>query len=330
MTANARGFRVLVTALSILAPVACAAQTPTARWAEILRQPVAFYSSPDAARIAQIVLRYQRASGGWPKNMDMTQPPDEASKPAVDATIDNGATTTQIEFLARVLPSLTGNDREAVSAATLRGIDYLLEAQYPSGGWPQYYPLRTDYSRHITFNDNAMVNVLTLLNDAALAQPPYAFVDPERRRLAASAVERGVGMILKSQITSDGTLTAWCAQHDAVTLEPRPARAYEHASLSGSESVGIVRFLMRRPPAPEIVRAVDAAVAWLQKVRQPDGRWARFYEFGTNRPIFSGRDGVIRYRVEEIEKERQDGYAWYGTWGRTLVERDYAAWKRKQ
>ena len=47
--------------------------------------------------------------------------------------------------------------------------------------------------------------------------------------------------------------------------------------------------------------------------------WARFYEIGTNRPIFSGRDGVIKYRVAEIEAERRNGYAWHGSWGASVL-----------
>ena len=85
---------------------------------------------------------------------------------------------------------------------------------------------------------------------------------------------------------------------------------------------------MRQPASPAIVRAVDAAAAWLRRVRLPDGRWARFYELETNRPVFSGRDGVIRYRIEEIEKERQDGYAWLGSWPRNFIDKDYPDWKR--
>ena len=42
----------------------------------------------------------------------------------------------------------------------------------------------------------------------------------------------------------NGRRTVWCAQHDETTLRPAGARTYEHASLSGYESVGIVRFLM--------------------------------------------------------------------------------------
>ncbi len=101
------------------------------------------------------------------------------------------------------------------------------------------------------------------------------------------------------------------------------------AALSGAESVGIVRFLMRQPATPRVAGAIHAAVAWLERVRLPDGRWARFYEFGTNRPIFAGRDGVVRYNVDEIERERREGYAWFGTWPKKLLEQEYPAWKTR-
>jgi len=173
------------------------------------------------------------------------------------------------------------------------------------------------------------MNVMTLLDEVAGGKPPYSFVDEGRRGMARIAVDRGVSVILQSQVRIDGVLTVWCAQHDEVTLEPRPARTFEHASLSGNESVAIIRFLMQRQPVPEIIAAVDSAVAWLQRVRLADGRWARFYDFKTNRPIFSGRDGVVRSALEEIEQERQEGYAWYGAWPKTLVEKQYPAWKQR-
>jgi PelA/Pel-15E family pectate lyase len=56
--------------------------------------------------------------------------------------------------------------------------------------------------------------------------------------------------------------------------------------------------------------------------------WARFYEIENNRPFFSGRDGVKKYTMAEIEQERRRGYAWYGNWG-GLVARDNAKWKEK-
>ena len=329
-------------------------------WSRSLDQPPAWYVSAEAVRIADLVRLYQRTTGGWSKNTDMAQPLDaagqrqvEAAKNDADSTIDNGATTTQMVFLARVY-SATHVDR--FQAAFLRGLDYLFAAQYANGGWPQYFPLRSDYSRHITFNDDAMVHVMEVLRDAAAGGAPYAFVDPARRARAAEAVSRGVTLILAAQILVQGRLTAWCAQHDAVTLEPRNARTYEHPSLSGSESVGIATFLMSIPkPDARVVAAVDAAVAWLREVslrgirveHRPDALlpggfdrvvvkdpaatpiWARFYEIGTDRPIFSGRDSVIRYDMAEIEHERRVNYAWYGSWPAALLGREYPDWRRR-
>jgi PelA/Pel-15E family pectate lyase len=325
MVPNSRGFHI---ALSVALAAGCAAISGAAmqrvRWEDVLRQPSAWYRSADARQIADNVLLYQRASGGWPKDIDMTVPPPDRTPPArSEATIDNGATTTQIRLLSRV-------DGPPYQAAALRGIDYLLAAQYPNGGWPQVYPLRNDYSRYITFNDNAMMNVMELLDEISSRTAPFAYVDQTRRQKARAAAERGVSVILRSQIEIEGILTAWCAQHDEITLEPRPARSFEHASLSGMETVAIVRFLMTRTSTPGITRAVDSAVAWLQRVRLADGRWARFYELGSDRPIFSGRDGAVRYSLEEIEQERREGYAWFGTWPRSLVEREYPLWRSRQ
>ena len=104
-------------------------------------------------------------------------------------------------------------------------------------------------------------------------------------------------------------------------------------------------------PSPAVVAAIDGAVAWLRAVAirglrletftdaegMHDRRvvadpaagllWARFYELGTNRPIFLGRDSIVRAKLDEIERERRAGYAYYGTWPATLVERDYPRWR---
>ncbi len=328
------------------------------RWREISRQPAAWYAGPEARAVAGSILLYQTPSGGWPKNTDMTQPPapktagpHEEPADVSGATIDNDATTTQLHFLAQVV---TATDDAALRAAFERGFDYLLASQYDSGGWPQFFPLRPGYYSRITYNDNAMVNVLTLLREAARAQAPYAFVDAARRAKAAAAVEKGVACILRTQVKQAGKLTVWCAQHDEQTFAPAWARNFEPPSLSGSESTGVVKFLMGvDKPSPEIIAAVEGAVAWFQAVpvhglrvdRTPgtDGKrdrhavtdpaapalWARFYELGTDRPIFVGRDKVIRYDFNEIERERRAGYNYLGDWPAELLTKDYPRWRAK-
>jgi PelA/Pel-15E family pectate lyase len=57
--------------------------------------------------------------------------------------------------------------------------------------------------------------------------------------------------------------------------------------------------------------------------------WARFYELGSNRPNFIGRDKVIRYSLEEIERERRGGYNYYGDWPASLLSKDYPRWRER-
>jgi PelA/Pel-15E family pectate lyase len=245
---------------------------------------------------------------------------------------------------------------EPYRAAFDRGLAYILKAQYPNGGWPQFFPPGRKYNRYITFNDDAMVRLMRFLQEIDRS-PVYDFVGRERRAQGREAFDRGIECILKCQIKVAGKRTAWCAQHDEKDFQPRPGRSYELVSLSGAESVEIVRLLMSLDsPSPDVVQAVQAAVTWfeaarLQGIRQevrpdpasPTGHnkvvikdpsappiWARFYEIGTNRPIFADRDGVAKHDLAEIGYERRNGYAWLGYWPQRLLEAEYPAWQKKR
>lgn len=331
---------------ALLLVVLLAAGTAGAATRDFLRRPPEWFASAEGARLTANILSWQSEAGAWPKNMDPTAAPFSGKDRAkeIKGTFDNGATTDELRFLARAFGA-TSN--AAARAAVERGLDHILQAQYPTGGWPQSYPPGRQYHRHITFNDGAMVRLLTFLREVARDEP-FAFLDEARRRAASAAFDRGITCILRCQVMEGGVPTVWCAQHDEVTLAPRPARSYELASLSGSESVGIVRLLMSLDaPSPAVVRAVDAAVAWFEKAKltglrlgrvdgdsvvipdpAADPLWARFYELGTGRPLFVDRDGVPKYALADIGRERRNGYAWLGTWPRSLLERDYPAWRK--
>jgi len=330
-------------------------------WRNALQQSAEWYSSAEAMQIAENVLLYQRDNGGWDKNTEMATPlaPAErakilAEKDAPYSTIDNGATVAQLHYFAKVIAA---TKHEGIQAAFLKGLDYLLAAQYANGGWPQYYPLRKGYYTHITYNDNAMIGVMELLRAIAQKQPGFAFVDEARRVKTERAIAKGLDIILKTQVVVNGKKTVWCAQHDETMLAPAPARAYEKISLSGSESVGLVRYLMSiENPTPEISAAINAAVAWFEQAKitgikvveqrdesfprgydrvvVPDAKaaplWARFYDINTNRPIFCGRDGIIKSTLAEIEHERRVGYSWYTNAPATLLQKEYPAWQAKQ
>lgn len=318
-------------------------------WKNSLKQKPDWYSSPEAHDLADKVMLYQRDNGGWPKNTDFSvklQRDDlkkllQQQSDLKDTTIDNGATYTPLKFLTRVWQA---EANPTIEASVHRGLSFLLKSQYPNGGWPQR-PHDSGYGRHITYNDGAMIGVMSYLRDL-LTDPPSLLTNDEKAAIK-TALAKGLDCILKTQIQVDGKSTVWCAQHDAKTLLPAKARSYEHPSFSGGESAGIVRYLMEiKSPTPEVKQAVEGAVTWFRanqingiRIDKKDGNrvilkdqnapplWARFSDLKTSKPIFSGRDGIIKSAFEEIELERRNGYAWYVSNPRSILN-DYPEWKQ--
>lgn len=319
-------------------------QTETRQWKELTQlEESAWFSSPEAKTIADNVLLYQRDTGGWPKNIQIhkilslaeTENVKKQKTRRDDSTIDNGATCQEMLFLSKIYRQTKD---EKYKTGFLNGLQYLLNAQYKNGGWPQYYPLVKGYYTHITYNDDAMVNVLLLLKELKDKTGLYSVeLDAETYKKTENAFNKGIECILKTQYRQNGILTAWCAQHDEHTLLPANARSYELASLSGKESAGIVTLLLSiKNPGVEVQQAIHSAVNWFEKTKiinlkeektiDSNGKvtdkkmiitentiplWARFMELENNEPFFCDRDGVKKKSIEEIGSERRNGYAWY-------------------
>ena len=308
--------------------------------------------------IAERMLVYQLDNGGWPKQLQdgsvvkYETEIDEVlmarikATSAKHATIDNSATSREINTLVKAYKT-TAN--KAYLAAAEKGIAYLLKAQYANGGWPQYYPDQSIYRAEITYNDDAMVNVLNIMLNIATQSNDFEVLHKVFSEKAEDAVNRGIACILKTQVKQNGKPTIWAAQYDQNTFEPAKARNFEPASLSTSESVGVVRFLMRiQHPAAAIKISISNAVDWFKQTKitgyrfaeLPDGKdkglikdstaviWARFYDFKTNQPIFGDRDHSIKANVADISFERRNNYAWYGVWPNNLLLKDFPKWQK--
>lgn len=337
------------------------AQASKQKWPDIInKSEPAWFATAEAKAVAENVLLYQRNIGGWPKNIQMQNPLTAAEKQNLIAlksstkeiTTDNKATTQEMLFLSKMYAQTPD---ERYKNAFLAGFDYLLKAQYDNGGWPQFYPLKKGYYTHITYNDDSMVNILNVLKHC-IDKTDYYSIKPSEATLSKAkiAFDKGIDCIIKSQYKQNGVLTAWCAQHDEVTLLPANARAYELASLSGKESAKIVLLLMSiKNPSPEIITAVNSAVAWFEKtkitgiredrvpvpnskimekvlVKDPNAEpiWARFMELDNNAPFFCDRDGIKKSSYFEIGQERRTGYSWYTNEPKEVLKK-YPAWKKK-
>jgi pectinesterase len=320
--------------------------------------PAEWYGSDESVQVAENVLLYQRDLGGWPKNINFHLPLDAAGKAKVqdesgnnDAIFDNGATTTEMRFMAKMYAK---KKNPAYKDSFNRGLKFILDAQYENGGWPMFFPLRKGYYTHITFNDNAHVNILLLLREIDEKKPPFEDIaTAENIKRIQTAWKKGIDVILKTQIVVNGKPTVWCAQHDENTFLPAKARSYELPSFSGAESVGIIKLLMSiQSPSPEIIKSVNGAMEWLDAQRLKNTRWenftnaegkkdrrivsdpnagdmwARFYDLDTQEPYVCDRDGIKKKTLEEIGYERRNGYSWY-TDDPNEVFKLYPEWKTK-
>lgn len=315
----------------------------------------AWFAAAAGRATTEAVLSFQTPSGGWSKHVRYDRGPrspgmhwsSQTDPWHYVGTFDNRSTTEQLRLLASVWQAAARDD---LSAAFLRGLDYILDAQFPNGGWPQGYPLEGKYHDEITLNDDALTHILELLRDVAAGLPGFVFVDDARRTRASEAFAASLRCVVKMQVVQNGQPTVWCAQHDPLTLAPAAARLKEPASLSGAESAGLLKFLMRLPePSPEIVRAIESGLVWFERSRltglrptQRDGRsfyatdptatdayWARFYDLATNRPIFAGaQDGIIYDSFEEMWTHNRFGYDYFTRKPEDLLTKERARWQK--
>lgn len=322
------------------------------------------YKESEYTKIADNIILFQRDNGGWPKNYDMKAilTPEQITnviktKGILHTTFDNATSYTHTYYLAQVY-SLTKKD--IYKEACLKGVDFIVQAQYPNGGWPQYFPLEKGYSRHITFNDGAYMGIMNLLKKIIDNDPNFIFINDEIKSKVALAYQKGIDCILKMQIKDRGKLTAWCQQHDEVTLLPAWARAFEPPSICNGESAEIVLFLMDLDkPNDKIIASIQSAVKWFSdskiyntrietfnapefdskyKKVSDDRRvvidssappiWTRYYELGTGRPLFCDRNSKYLYSLAEVSRERRSGYAWY-TYEPSKVLEKYPEWQKK-
>ncbi|MFV5694789.1 pectate lyase [Flavobacterium sp. LB3P122] len=354
-----KGMRIVIA--SCLLSFSVQAQILSKSWKEVVNtKEGTWFASNEAKDIAQNVLLYQRNIGGWPKNIQMQKKLSNDEKQKLIAlksdpneiTTDNDATFQQLIFLSKIYRQVP---EERYEKAFLSGLDYLLEAQYENGGWPQFYPLKKGYYTHITYNDDSMVNILNVLKEIVDKTDCFSIKPSEEIvKRAQKAFDKGIDCIINTQYKQNGVLTGWCAQYDEYTLAPAKARAYELPSLSGKESAQIVLLLMSiENTSKEIINAVDFAVVWFDKakikglreerfydekgkindkkmvsdVNAPD-IWARFMELESNTPFFCDRDGIKKGSLAEIGMERRNGYSWYTNEPKEVLAK-YEKWKEK-
>lgn len=295
----------------------------------------AFFATGDrrwleaAKEAADALAAGQSESGGWDYAIDF----DPSAKRPQVTNFDDDTTQTAIRFLLAVVdadPDGADLRDRRIRAACDRSLDAMLEAQYPNGAWPQRYdgrprdpgefPVRravvpaswprewpkADYKQAYTLNDGTLRDCVGVMLDAFRRRGDSRYRD---------AARRAGDFLILAQLPPPQA--AWAQQYDR-DMQPIWARAFEPPAVTAGESAGAVQALVElfhETGDRKYLAPIPGAIDWWRRSEIAPGRWARFYELGTNRPIYGDRDGRIRYRLDEISPERRTGYGWEGTFG---------------
>jgi hypothetical protein len=126
------------------------------------------------------------------------------------------------------------------------------------------------------------------------------------------AAARGGEFLLAAQGTGD---QAAFAQQYSRSLKPASARAFEpvaYASLETAYAINALLDLHLETGNERYRRAAEAAATWLKASTTDRDLWARFYEIGTNRPLFASRVGEIFYDLQQVPESERSTYRWIG------------------
>jgi PelA/Pel-15E family pectate lyase len=264
----------------------------------------------DAAVAASHCLAWgQLQSGGWSYSIEFDMERNRYRYHHLDpettprygklrntTTFDDNTTQSATRLLMAVDRYV---DDPVVEAARKRALECFLNAQYKDGlwdgAWPQRFPAPDGYGGYPTFNDNTMSDCVRTMLVAARQYEDPRYMD---------SVKRCLEFYLRSQLPEPQA--AWAQQYDE-ELQPAWARKFEPPSVTGNESAGNMQLLMDmyiELGDTRYLEAVGRAIQWYQRSRiggsEDNGIWARFYELGTNKPLYFTRTYELVYTDDDL------------------------------
>ncbi|MBM4155681.1 MAG: polysaccharide lyase [Lentisphaerae bacterium] len=280
-----------------------------------------------ALETAQSLVRGQLASGGWDYSIEFDPARRKKLPYRADggtagknvSTLDDDTTQAAVRFLLRADRACAFTN-EAIHRCVTTALGSLLAAQYPNGAWPQRFeappdaskfPVKAasypdawsrtfpgrDYKADYTFNDNALADMIDTMFEASLVLSSASADGAAQAlgRACRAAAEKAGGFILLAQMPDPQP--AWAQQYDA-DMHPAWARKFEPPSITGGESQGILRILMRlhrETGDRRFLEPVPRALAYLRRSLLPNGQLARFHELKTNTPLYFTKDYRLVY-----------------------------------
>ena len=256
----------------------------------------------------------KRATLGYVSNTRFRPQPNASGRDKRNVTtLDDDTTTAALRFLLRLDDALDG-ENPRLTAAARRAADAIVAAQRSNGGWPQNWSTEptpdtapsasaatipkdwprtwgNDWPGRYFLNDDVAGQAIRTLLDA------YDHFGDIRYREAAI---RGGEFLLAARLPEPQP--GWAQQYDE-RMQPCWDRRFEPPAISGEETQDAVRILIElaeRTGEGRFLKGLKATVAYLERSQTAPGKLARFYELGTNRPLYFTKDYRLTYDDSDV------------------------------
>lgn len=242
---------------------------------------------------ANALIRGQNKHGGWNHTINFAKLSNET------ISFDDNQSQSAVRFLMALEQEI---DDERLSEATQRAVKMMMETQLDSGGWPHKYPRQGNYHDFATYNDGGVNDCTRVMMDAHRFYPGDEAIEKSLRKAAR--------FIMISQLPPPQP--GWAQQYNEF-LQPAWARSFEPPSVCPAVTVKNIHSLIDLYLVlgdATLLEPIPDSLRWLHEIRMENGKWARFVELGTNKPLYYDRGRIRVNSVDELHIERRRGYGY--------------------
>jgi hypothetical protein len=245
-----------------------------------------------AKETAALLIRFQNELGGWGHVIELDKAPPRM------VSFDDDQTQTALSFLMALEQEFAD---DAAWKAVEKGLNLMTVSQLVNGGWPHMYPRQNNYHDYATFNDEGINDCIRLMIQA---DNYYA---NSQIKISLNRVAR---FLLMSQLAPPQP--GWAQQYNEY-LQPAWARSFEPPAVCPLVTVNNIDSLMDLAvhlDNRDYLEPIHDALRWLDEVKLPNGKWARFIEIGTGKALYYDRGRIRVDSVDELSIERKNGYGY--------------------
>jgi len=224
--------------------------------------------------------------------------------------LDDNTTQSALGFLIWYDQASRASD-PGVRNAINYGMKRLMRLQYQNGAFPVYSDWRNGKADSGPLRKSGLPDGDWSRTWVKPETPPYFVVNDDLLRdvtrvllYAGRAYEcdqcfrsaKAVGeFLLMAQLPAPQR--GWAQTYDD-KMQPVWGRPFEPPAVASRETAGSIQTLLMLYTAlgdDRYLQSAREAMEWLKSVRLADGDWSRFYELGTNKPLFVNSKNEVTY-----------------------------------